>query len=134
MQASTVGQCKHVQGNTPAVHVTCACKTQQLIAANLCTCATSAVPVPCCCYCCCCCCCCSLLCLHSAAPALCCCCPQVLSVDDDQVNQLVASTALRLHKWEVVKCMSGAEVGAGPLDCSQLCVVVCRDHAAVWTC
>ncbi|WIA11289.1 hypothetical protein OEZ85_011413 [Tetradesmus obliquus] len=34
---------------------------------------------------------------------------QVLSVDDDPVNQLVASTALRSHKWEVVKCMSGAE-------------------------
>jgi hypothetical protein len=31
-------------------------------------------------------------------------------VDDDPVNQLVASTALRSHKWEVVKCMSGTEV------------------------
>ncbi|KAF8057779.1 walR [Scenedesmus sp. PABB004] len=34
---------------------------------------------------------------------------QVLSVDDDPVNQLVAGTALRSHKWEVVKCMSGGE-------------------------
>lgn len=35
---------------------------------------------------------------------------QVLSVDDDPVNQMVASTALRSHKWDVVKCMSGTEV------------------------
>jgi CheY-like chemotaxis protein len=47
-------------------------------------------------------------------------------VDDDQVNQLVASTALRLHKWEVVKCMSGAEVRHGGQGCSHGCV----EHAA----
>jgi CheY-like chemotaxis protein len=44
---------------------------------------------------------------------------QVLSVDDDKVNQLVASTALKIHNWEVVKCMSGAEVGAAGLVISQ---------------
>lgn len=34
---------------------------------------------------------------------------QVLSVDDDPVNQLVASTSLKSNKWEVVKSMSGSE-------------------------
>lgn len=33
---------------------------------------------------------------------------QVLSVDDDPVNQLVASTSLKSNKWEVVKSMSGS--------------------------
>ena len=35
---------------------------------------------------------------------------QVLSVDDDAINQMVAATALKSHKWSVVKCMNGMEV------------------------
>jgi hypothetical protein len=38
---------------------------------------------------------------------------QVLSVDDDAINQMVAATVLKSHKWAVVKCMNGMEVGAG---------------------
>jgi CheY-like chemotaxis protein len=44
----------------------------------------------------------------------------VLSVDDDPVNQLVAGTALRSHKWEVVKSMSGAEVSMSVADVSRV--------------
>ncbi|KAI8474106.1 MAG: hypothetical protein J3K34DRAFT_495844 [Monoraphidium minutum] len=34
---------------------------------------------------------------------------QVLSVDDDAINQMVAATVLKSHKWGVIKCMSGPE-------------------------
>jgi CheY-like chemotaxis protein len=34
---------------------------------------------------------------------------QVLSVDDDPINQMVASTLLKSHNWSVVKAMTGLE-------------------------
>ena len=36
-----------------------------------------------------------------------------MSVDDDAINQMVAETVLKSHKWGVVKCMDGLKASTG---------------------
>ena len=59
----------------------------------------------------------------------------MLSVDDDAVNQMVAATVLRSHKWGVVKCMNGMEVGDRPRERFAVAVLCfCVLSACVFAC